>query len=317
MRTISLGLLGCGNVGSGFVQLLDRNREWIRQRHGFDLHLARIGVKDRQKPRNIDLALVTDDAAEVINGDCRIIVELVGGTTAARSYVAHSLGSRKHVVTANKALLATAGADLHELAETHRVSLEFEASVCGAIPIVRVLRGALAGSRVQRIDGILNGTCNYILTRMEDHDMSYEDALRMAQEQGFAERDPTLDVSGTDAAQKLTILSRLAFGSHMEIETDVRGIDTITHRDLTTARKLGKRLRLTGSATLRADRVSLRVGPELLESTHPLSRVRDETNGIVIIADGPGEIALYGRGAGALPTAASVLADVIEVAGRC
>lgn len=317
MRTVELGLIGCGTVGGGFVRLLEKNRDAIRARHGVDLLLRRVAVRhpDKRRP-GVDRGLITGDAREVIDSSCRIVIELVGGTDAARTYVVHSLGGRKHVVTANKSLLATAGRDLHDLAETHRVRIGYEASVCGAIPIVRVLREALAGSVVERIDAVLNGTCNYILSRMESERVPLVEALRAAQAAGFAERNPALDLDGTDAAQKLMILSGLAFGDAAQCELTVEGIAAITLGEVMRARKKGKKLRLVATASKRGEVASLRVAPELLDPAHPLAAVRDEGNGVVIAVEGAGDITLYGKGAGALPTATSVLSDVVEVAVR-
>src|SRR5258707_8739639 len=213
MRRVNVGLLGCGTVGRGFVELLARERERIRGVSGVDLKLSRILVRDvgRERP-GVDPRLLTDRALDVLDGDCDVVVELVGGITCAGAYVRHALTGKRHVVTANKALLASDGTDLFALARKSGVKIGFEASVCGGIPIVRALQHGLAGDSIESISGVLNGTTNYILTRMEEDNLGYDEALRLAQERGFAEADPALDVDGHDAAQKLRILAELACG---------------------------------------------------------------------------------------------------------
>src|ERR1041385_5796743 len=204
MRRVNIGLLGCGTVGRGFVELLGRERERIRGREGVDLQIRKILVRDETKQRlNVNPALFTTSAVDVLDDGCDLVVELVGGVHCAGAYVRRAIDNGRNVVTANKALLAECGHELFASAARKNVRIGFEASVCGAIPIVRALARGLAGDRVVEVSGILNGTCNYILTRMEQDDLDFDAALRLAQERGFAEADPTLDVSGQDAAQKL------------------------------------------------------------------------------------------------------------------
>jgi homoserine dehydrogenase len=320
MRRVNIGLLGCGTVGRGFVELLGRERERIRGREGVDLQLRRILVRDESKRRpDINPALLTTSAIDVLDADthggCDVVVELVGGVHSAGAYVRRAIDNGRNVVTANKALLAECGHELFEAAAKQRVRIGFEASVCGAIPIVRALTRGLAGDRVQEVSGILNGTCNYILTRMEQDDLDFEAALRLAQERGFAEADPSLDVGGQDAAQKLTILAELAFGrvenpSHIKL----RGIEDVTKSEIEQARARRCVVRHVATARRVAGGVELRVERRELAEFHPLAAVRDENNAVMVRARAAGEMFFVGKGAGAMPTAAAVLSDVIEIA---
>jgi homoserine dehydrogenase len=320
MRRVNIGLLGCGTVGRGFVELLGRERDRIRGREDVDLQIHKILVRDTEKRRpNINPSLLTTSAIDVLdhtsNGGCDLIVELVGGVHCAGAYVRRAIESGRNVVTANKALLAECGRELFDSAAKHRVQIGFEASVCGAIPIVRALTRGLAGDRVREVSGIFNGTCNYILTRMEQDDLDFDAALRLAQERGFAEADPSLDISGRDAAQKLAILAELAFGrvdnpSHIK----VRGIEDITRGEIEQARSRRCVVRHVASARRIAGGVELRVERRELPEFHPLAAVRDENNAVVVRSRAAGEMFFVGKGAGAMPTASAVLSDVIEIA---
>jgi homoserine dehydrogenase len=315
VRTIRIGLLGCGTVGGGFVRLLERNRSLIRQRAEAELEITRILVRDLEKRRDgIDRSLLTVRAEDVVRNGVDIVVELIGGTEPARSYIREALATRKHVITANKAVLAHAGRDLLELAAIHRVRLGFEASVCGAIPVVRVIRDGLAGNRVRSITAIVNGTCNYILNRMGESGAQFDDALREAQAKGLAEADATLDIDGEDAAQKITILARLAFGSLETRWLRREGIRQVTPEDHLRAASQGSVVRQVVSAREHDGTIELEVGPRLLPLQHPLARVRGEGNGVILQTDAAGELVLYGAGAGSLPSASSVLADLVEIA---
>src|ERR1700720_2186904 len=215
-RKLKIGLLGCGTVGRGLVELVGKNEALIRQRSGVELRITKILVRDLDKERDgVDRALLTTQPDKVLNNGCDMVVELVGGIEPARSFIERSLARGKHVVTANNALLALDGFILMKSAETRKVRLGFEASVCGGIPIIRALRNGLVGNNIQRVSGILNGTCNYILTRMTEDRVEFEAALRQAQARGFAEADPSLDIDGHDAAQKLKILTELAFSAQV------------------------------------------------------------------------------------------------------
>jgi homoserine dehydrogenase len=314
MRRVNIGLLGCGTVGRGFVELLARERDSIRGREGVDLQIRKILVRDEKKKRpHINPALLTTSAVEVLDDGCDLVVELVGGVHCAGAYVRRAIDNGRNVVTANKALLAECGHELFDSAARHRVRIGFEASVCGAIPIVRALTRGLAGDRVREVSGILNGTCNYILTRMEQDDLEFDAALQLAQERGFAEADPSLDVGGHDAAQKLRILAELAFG-RIDVRLRVHGITDVTKNEIEQARARRCVVRHVASARRVAGGIELRVERRELPEFHPLAAVRDENNAVMLRARAAGEMFFVGKGAGAMPTAAAVLSDVIEIA---
>jgi homoserine dehydrogenase len=315
-RKLKIGLLGCGTVGLGLVELVNRTSSIIKHRTGAELTITRILVRDLQKERpGVDRTLLTTQPGKVIENGCDMVVELVGGIEPARSFIQQSLASRKHVVTANKALLALDGFGLMKAAQLQKVRLGFEASVCGGIPIIRALRGGLVGNNIQSLSGILNGTCNYILTRMTEDHVDFDTALREAQGKGFAEADPTLDIDGHDAAQKLKILAELAFNA--EISSDavpVQGIRGITVSDIEAAAELGYIVKHLATVELADGAVSLRVAPVLLSKTHPLAGVRDENNAVLLRGDAVGEMLFSGKGAGAMPSASAVLSDIVDIA---
>jgi len=299
MTRLRIGLLGCGTVGGGFVRLVAAERDRIRTRYGLDLEIARILVRDRDKPRaGVDPALLTTSALDVIDGDCDLIVEAIGGVHTAGTLVRRAIARGRSVVTANKALLAVSGGELFRAAALRGVTIGFEASVCGGVPVVGALRRGLAGDTIESITGILNGTCNYVLSRMEQG-VAYADAVAHAQERGFAEADPSLDLSGQDAAQKLRILAEVAFGAPVRREV-VRGIGAKT------------RGRLIAEARRVAGGVELIVEPRRVDADHPFARVVDEQNAVLIRGRAVGDVFLSGRGAGSLPTAAALLSDVLE-----
>ena len=315
-RKLKIGLLGCGNVGRGLVELVGRNEALIRQRSGVELRITRILVRDLDKERHgVDRALLTTQPDKVLNNGCDLVVELVGGIEPARGFIERSLARGKHVVTANKALLALDGFSLMKTAQVKKVRLGFEASVCGGIPIIRALRDGLVGNNIQRLSGILNGTCNYILTRMTEDRVEFEDALREAQAKGFAEADPTLDVDGHDAAQKLKILTELAFSAQVDADAlQVQGIRDIAADDVQAARELGFVIKHVATAELSEDGVSLGCGPVLLPMSHQLSGIRNENNAVLVRGDAVGEMLFSGKGAGSLPSASAVLSDVVDIA---
>lgn len=299
MRRIRIGLLGCGTVGGGFVRLVAHERERLRTRYGIDLEIARILVRDLDKERpGVDRALLTTSALEVIDGDCDLIVEAIGGVHTAGSFVRRAIARGCDVVTANKALLAASGRELFDAAARQGVTIGFEASVCGGVPVVGALRRGLAGDTIESITGILNGTCNYVLTRMEQG-VRFADAVAHAQASGFAEADPTLDLSGEDAAQKLRILAEVAFDAPIR-RLVVRGINAST------------RGKLVAEARRVAGGIDLVVEPRHVPVDHPFARVVDEQNAVIIRGRAVGEVFLSGRGAGSLPTAAAILADCLE-----
>jgi homoserine dehydrogenase len=315
VRKLKIGLLGCGVVGGGFVRLLEENASLIRSRAEAEVSISKVLVRDACRVRpHVAASQITTRGEDVLRNGADIIVELIGGTSVARSLVREALGSGRHVVTANKRLLALCGGELFDLASVHRVRLGFEASVCGAIPVIRVVRDSLAGDRIESIEGVVNGTSNYILSRMEENGATFEEALAEAQARGFAEADPTLDVDGSDAAEKITILARLAFPSAEIRWTGRAGIQGISRADIERAADGGNVIRHVASVTWRGGAVELDAAPRVLPRNHPLASVRGEGNGIVVRARGAGELAFYGPGAGSLPSASSVLADVIEIA---
>ncbi len=298
MRRLRIGLLGCGTVGAGFVRLVAQERERIRARYGFEIDITRILVRDPRKERpGISRTLLTTSALEVLDGDCDVVVEAIGGVHSAGSFVRRALARGRPVVTANKALLAACGSELFREAAAHGVAIGFEASVCGGVPVVGALRRGLAGDTIESITGILNGTCNYVLCRM-DEGMPFAEAVACAQERGFAEADPSLDLSGEDAAQKLRILAELAFDAPVR-SCRVRGIDATTR-----GRLIAEAKRVAGGVELVVE----------LRLVHPFAHVLDEQNAVIIRGRAVGEVWLSGRGAGSMPTAAALLADVIECA---
>jgi homoserine dehydrogenase len=315
-RKLKIGLLGCGTVGRGLVELVGRNEALIRQRSGVELRITKILVRDLEKERHgVDRALLTTQPDKVLNNGCDLVVELVGGIEPARSFIEQSLAHGKHVVTANKALLALDGFSLMKTAKVKKVRLGFEASVCGGIPIIRALRDGLVGNNIQRLSGILNGTCNYILTRMTEDRVEFEDALREAQVKGFAEADPTLDIDGHDAAQKLKILTELAFSAQVDADAvQVEGIRDIAADDVQAAREFGFVIKHVATAELSENAVSLGCAPVLLPMSHQLARIRDENNAVLVRGDAVGEMLFSGKGAGSLPSASAVLSDVVDIA---
>lgn len=317
MDTIRIGMLGCGVVGQGVVALLSDISHDLAARVGADLELVRVAVRDTALDRGLpEHVEVTDDAMAVATADdVDLVVEVIGGVEDIGSVVEEALRAGKPVVTANKALVAERGALLHATADAAGVDLLYEAAVAGAIPIVRPMRTGLAGDRIRRVVGILNGTTNYILTRMSSEGAPYADVLARAQALGFAEADPSADVDGHDAAAKLAILAGIAYDTVVPGEDVPReGITGITPRDIEVARDLGYVVKLLGIATDEAGEVAVRVHPTFLPVEHPLAGVDDAFNAVYIEADAAGELMFYGRGAGALPTASAVVGDVVEAA---
>jgi homoserine dehydrogenase len=319
-RAVRVALLGCGHVGAAVADLLSSRAQAIATRTGVRLELAGVAVLDlrRTRPGTLDVALLTDDAKGLVERpDIDIVVELIGGLDPARTLVESALRAGKPVVTANKVLMAQAGADLAEIASESGVDLLYEAAVAGAIPVIRPLRESLAGERVLRVVGIVNGTTNYILTRMTDDGMDYAAALAEAQRLGFAERDPTADVSGEDAAAKAAILAGLAFGSDVLGTTVEReGITGVRALDVAHASRLGYVVKLLAIAELvdGGPDVSVRVHPAMVPGDHPLASVRGPFNAVFVEGEACGELMLYGRGAGGAPTASAVLGDLIDAA---
>lgn len=315
-RRLKVGLLGCGTVGRGFVELMAKNDLLIRQRTGVELSITKILVRDLAKERlGVDRDLLTTQPEKVLNNGCDLVVELVGGLEPARSFVERSIERGTHVVTANKALLAHDGFNLMKAADIQKVRLGFEASVCGGIPIIRALRDGLVGNRIQSLSGILNGTCNYILTRMTEDRVDFAAALHDAQSKGFAEADPSLDVDGHDAAQKLKILAELAFGTQIPADAVPReGIRAIGRSDVEAISDMGYVIKHLATAEAVNNSVCLRSGPALLPQSHPLAAVRQEDNAVLVRGDAVGDMLFCGKGAGAMPSASAVLSDVVDIA---
>ena len=317
---VRVALLGCGNVGGALAEELCTRASGIAARTGVELELVAVAVSDLSRPRpaSIDPALFTDDAKAVVaRPDVDVVVELIGGLDPARTLVESALRAGRPVVTGNKALLADCGAELAELAASHGVDLLYEAAVAGAIPVIRPLRQSLAGERLVRLMGIVNGTTNFILTRMDEEGMDYDDALAEAQQLGLAERDPSADVEGDDAAAKATILAALAFGSDV-VAADVyrEGITGVRAVDVAFTARLGYVVKLLAVAELveGGPDLSVRVHPAMVPRAHPLASVRGAYNAVFLEGEMAGELMLYGQGAGGAPSASAVLGDLVDAA---
>ncbi len=320
-RPIRIGLLGAGSVGSQVARLLIENREELAKRVGAELELVGIAVRNKSAKRDVDLPkeLITEDAESVILGS-DIVIELAGGIEPAKTWIKMALTAGADVITANKALIAAHGTELTALAQQFGAQLYYEAAVGGAIPIIRPLRASLAGDKINRVMGIVNGTTNYILDQMETTGASFEDALNEAQELGYAEADPTADVEGFDAASKAAILAGLAFHSEMPVEKVYReGITSITALQIETARQAGytvKLLAICERAGESGEGLVARVHPTLIPLDHPLAAVRGAYNAVFVEAESAGRLMFYGAGAGGKETASAVLGDLVSAAKR-
>lgn len=313
-----VAIAGLGVVGGGVAAILESNREEILRRTGADLVLAAIAEKDPAKTAEVRLSngRVVADASKLLDDpSIQTIVEVIGGTGFAREFVLAAIRAGKNVVSANKALLAECWGEITAAAREKGVTLGFEASTAGGIPVIRTLREAYVGDNLRRVVGILNGTCNYILSRMTAEDCSFQSALSAAQAKGYAEADPTLDVSGADSAHKIVILARLAFGEDFKTgDVHYEGISSVDRVDIRCASELGYRIKLLAVAKRRENSVELRVHPCLIKEAHPLAHVEGPFNSVFIEGEFVGETMLYGQGAGRWPTANSVVADLIDVA---
>jgi len=323
MRPLKVAVLGCGSVGSQVVRLLTEQAGDLAARVGAPVELAGVAVRRLDAPREVDVPhdlLTTDALALASRPDVDVVVEVIGGIEPARSLILAALESGASVVTANKALLAEDGATLFEAAEKAGRDLYYEAAVAGAIPILRPLRESLAGDRVTKVMGIVNGTTNYILDKMDAHGSGFDEALAEAQELGYAEADPTADVEGFDAAAKAAILASLAFHSRVTANDVHReGISDVTAADVASAKAMGSVVKLLAIAELRAvpggeEAVSARVHPVMIPRSHPLASVREAFNAVFVESEAAGELMFYGRGAGGAPTASAVLGDLVTVA---
>ncbi len=317
-KNIYVGLLGCGTVGSGVWKVLNKNRELIHNRAGISVTVKRVLEIDPNKTAaaGVPESIVTSDFSEIINDDqIDIVVEVIGGTTIAGEFLREAMKAGKSVVTANKDLLAQEGEELYRIAEENGVDLFFEASVGGGIPIIRPMKESLTGNRIEKIYGILNGTTNYMLSKMSAGGSNYSDVLEEAQKRGYAEADPTSDVEGYDAARKLAILASIAFNTRVALkDVYVEGITRITARDIMYAKELNYSVKLLAIGKEKDGEIEVRVHPTFIPQNHPLASVNDVFNAIFVTGDAVGDVMFYGRGAGELPTASAVVGDIIDAA---
>jgi len=317
VKEINVGLIGLGTIGSGVVEILQKNSNLIRKRTGVKINLVNVCDKssERAKQLKIEKICVSDYKLLLKNKKINVIVELIGGYEPAHTIIMDSIKAKKHVITANKAVLAKYGYEIFQAAQKNKVNVLFEASVGGCIPIIRTIEESFSSDHIESVYGILNGTTNFILTRMNEG-MSYEDALKKAQELGFAEKDPSFDVEGKDAAQKIFLLASLAFDAKFVEEAFTSGILDLTKKDMDYAKELGYSIKLLGIAKKENNCVELRVGPCMIPSSSIFSSVNNEVNAVLLSGKQTGEIFLSGKGAGKLPTATVVVTDIIEIASR-
>ena len=317
MKPIQVGLLGIGTVGGGTFAVLRRNQEEIMRRAGRGIQIRMIADKDLARARHIagDAVELTDDAWKVVgNPDIDIVVELIGGTKIAKDLILAAIENGKHVVTANKALLATHGNEIFSAAQNKGVMVAFEAAVAGGVPIIKALREGLTANRIEWIAGIINGTSNFILSEMRDKGAAFNDVLKEAQKLGYAEADPTFDIEGVDAAHKLTIMAAIAFGIPMQFDKAyTEGISKLTREDIRYAEELGYRIKLLGITRRTAAGIELRVHPTLIPTRRLIANVEGVMNAILVKGDAVGPTLYYGAGAGAEPTASAVVADLVDV----
>jgi homoserine dehydrogenase len=321
VNDVRIGLLGLGTVGAGVVKLLDSRRGLLEERAGCRLTLAGVADLDVTSPREgvrlSELPLTTDAQRLLGDPSIHVIIELIGGLEPARTLILKALAAGKHVVTANKALLAHHGPELYDEARRRGVHLAFEAAVAGGIPLIRAVKEGLVANRIVSIFGILNGTCNYILTKMTDEALDFGMVLKEAQAQGYAEADPTFDIEGNDTAHKLQILVALAFRSFVDLKhIHTEGITRVTAQDIGYARELGYRIKLLAIAKATAGGLQARVHPTMIAAGSPLAAVSGVFNGVFVTGDAVGDLMFYGRGAGQLPTASAVWSDAVEIARR-
>jgi homoserine dehydrogenase len=318
MKPINVGLLGIGTVGGGTFAVLDRNREEISRRSGVAIAISVVADKDLARANSIvqGRAKVIDDAFAVVdNPDIDIVVELIGGTGVSKQLILKAILNGKHIVTANKALLAQHGNEIFSAAQKKGVMVAFEAAVAGGVPIIKSLREGLAANRIEWIAGIINGTSNFILSEMRDKGASFGDVLKQAQKLGYAEADPTFDIEGVDAAHKLTIMAAIGFGIPMQFSAAyTEGISKLTREDISYAEELGYRIKLLGITRRKANGIELRVHPTLIPTRRLIANVEGVMNAILVKGDAVGQTMYYGAGAGAEPTASAVVADLIDVA---
>ncbi len=315
--TVSVGIIGFGTVGSGTARILLENAAVIRERTGINITLKRIADLDITRDRGISLpdGVLTTDAAAVLNDpEIDVVIELMGGIHPAKEFILQAIRNRKHVVTANKALLATEGNELFAEAERAGVEIGFEASVAGGIPIIKVIREGLVSNRIIAVYGIINGTSNYIFTKMTDEKVDFSTALKEAQRLGYAEADPTFDIEGIDSAHKLTILASLAYGIPLSYDDVYKeGITRITAQDIAFASELGYKVKLLAITKATAEGIEMRVHPTMVPNEYLISKVDGVFNAVYVEGDAVGSTLYYGRGAGDMPTGSAVVADVVDI----
>lgn len=314
---VKIGLLGLGNVGSGVIKILQENINKIRDYTGTNIVVEKILVRDINKPRDIifDEQLLTTNAEDILNNpEIDVVVELIGGIEPAFSYIKQAMENGKHVVTANKAVIATYCKELFELADKNNVEIRFEGSVGGGIPIIDTINNNLAGNEIDELVGIINGTTNYILTRMSRESMSFNEALKKAQEKGYAEADPSSDIEGQDAAYKLAILAAISFGLHVNPnDIPCEGITKISEHEIRYAEQIGYAVKLLATARKNDGKLEIHVHPTLIPNHHPLAAVHNEFNALFIKGNAVGELMLYGKGAGSMPTGSAVVGDILDI----
>jgi homoserine dehydrogenase len=318
LKPIQVGLLGIGTVGGGTFRVLQRNQEEIKRRAGRGIEIGIVAARDLARARSLvgpDTRLTADPLEVVNHPDVEIVVEVIGGTTLAKDLVMRAIANGKHVVTANKALLAEHGNEIFAAAQKHGVMVAFEGAVAVSIPIIKALREGLSGNRIEWVAGIINGTTNFILSEMRDKGLGFDAVLAQAQALGYAEADPSFDIEGFDAAHKATILASVAFGIPIQFKPDhVEGITQLAAADITYAFQMGYRIKLLGIAKRTAQGIELRVHPTLIPSKRLLANVEGSMNGIMVKSDAAGITMYYGAGAGSEQTASAVIADLVDVA---
>ena len=318
MKTVKVGLIGFGTIGCGMVKILQDNQSQIQSRLGAVLEVVKIADLDITTDRGVkvDAGMLTTDAKEVLDHpDINIVVELIGGYEPARSFILQAIENKKHVVTANKALLAKHGDEVFAAAETNHIAVGFEASVGGAIPIIRSIKEAFVANRIQAIEGIVNGTANYVLSKMSDGNHNFETALKEAQDKGYAEADPTFDIEGIDSAHKIAVLTRLAYGTPVNLDDIyVQGISSISSLDIKCAHEFGYRIKLLAISKFDGRVIDVRVHPAMIPESKPMANVNGVLNAIMVCGDMMEENILIGHGAGSLPTGSAVVGDIVEIA---